>query len=156
MNTRRFLTSTRHSQSGGQGRLATAKSGLASRARCGLTSPNSTLERRRYRASVLVADVEDVKAGTNNVEESTKGKQEVVALQAAVKKLTEQCQVQEAARKTEVGEAEHWRKQAQQVAQAKEEAEKEKELLTKDFQRLMEQHEALKERDKKKIAVLIK
>ncbi|KAF1776565.1 hypothetical protein GQ600_11436 [Phytophthora cactorum] len=89
---------------------------------------------------------------TNNVEESTKGKQEVVALQAAVKKLTEQCQVQEAARKTEVGEAEHWRKQAQQVAQAKEEAEKEKELLTKDFQRLMEQHEALKERDKKKIA----
>ncbi|KAG3008144.1 hypothetical protein PC120_g16420 [Phytophthora cactorum] len=99
-------------------------------------------------------DVEDVKAGTNNVEESTKGKQEVVALQAAVKKLTEQCQVQEAARKTEVGEAEHWRKQAQQVAQAKEEAEKE--LLTKDFQRLMEQHEALKERDKKKIAVLIK
>ncbi|KAG3113287.1 hypothetical protein PI124_g14613 [Phytophthora idaei] len=99
-------------------------------------------------------DVEDVKAGTNNAEESTKGKQEVVALQAAVKKLTEQCQVQEAARKTEVGEAEHWRKQAQQVAQAKEEAEKE--LLTKDFQRLMEQHEALKERDKKKIAVLIK
>ncbi|KAG3171476.1 hypothetical protein PC128_g18719 [Phytophthora cactorum] len=151
MNTRRFLTSTRHSQSGGQGRLATAKSGLASRARCGLTSPNSTSWTRTWDDK---QDVEDVKAGTNNVEESTKGKQEVVALQAAVKKLTEQCQVQEAARKTEVGEAEHWRKQAQQVAQAKEEAEKE--LLTKDFQRLMEQHEALKERDKKKIAVLIK
>ncbi|KAG6976227.1 hypothetical protein JG688_00001584 [Phytophthora aleatoria] len=41
------------------------------------------------------------------------------------------------------------RKQAQQDVQAKEDAEKVNALLTKDFQRLLEQHETGKERDKK-------
>ncbi|KAF4036357.1 hypothetical protein GN244_ATG11624 [Phytophthora infestans] len=101
-------------------------------------------------------NVDAVKVRERNAEESTKDAHEVAALQAAVKKLEQQSVVEVAAGKAAATEAERLKIQSQQVVEAKEDLEKVNVLLTKKFEHLMMQFEARKERDKKRIAVLVK
>ncbi|KUF84292.1 hypothetical protein AM587_10012513 [Phytophthora nicotianae] len=98
-------------------------------------------------------DIGNVKTKESDAKEAT---QEVQSLQATVKKLEEQCAVEVAARKAARAEAESWKTKALQADQAKKDTEEEKVFLTKEFQHLMAQYEALKAREKKRVAALKK